>query len=224
MKTLSELDQLTQQTRRRDFEDGLVDFIYAVLFLVLGLLTWFALSPTGMRWYINAVIRNREITLLMFILILGLFILVLFGSRRLVDHLRQSVFWKERGFTKPLHQQVRWPTQLLATIISLGIILGAFLLTLRGRVDPVIALRSVVAAGGVATGITFLGIGLDLSIKRYQIVAFCGMMVSALILFYPFSFAASWLVFGMAWGLILGLSGTWALRKTVQKGEEINHE
>ena len=224
MKTLSELDQLTQQTRRRDFEDGLVDFIYAVGFLALGTLSWFALSPTGMRWYISAVIRNKEITLLMFILILGLFILVLFGSRRLVDHLRQSVFWKERGFTKPLHQQVRWPTQLVAVIISLGIILGAFLLILRGRVDPVIALRSVAAAGGVATGITFLGIGLDLSIRRYQVVAVCGMVVSALILFYPFTFAASWLVFGAAWGLILALSGTWALRKTAHQKGEMNHE
>jgi len=108
-----DLDALTKATRKREFEDGLMDYLNGAVFLVLGLLAWFFFSPAGLTWYAMAVINYRTITIVGLLCLYGLVITGLLLLRRLIDHIRISVIWKNSGFIKPLHRQTNWPVTLL---------------------------------------------------------------------------------------------------------------
>jgi len=177
MKHITDIDNLTKATRRREFDDGLVDFIYAVVFLILSIFCWFFFSSIGMKWYITALVNNREITLVGMLLLFSLFVLLTFGSRRVIDRIRQSSIWKDRGFVKSLRWQVRWPIQLAASIVFISIILSAFWLMLKGLITADTVLRALVSSVGIASGIVFLGGGIDLGLQRYIYVGICGILM-----------------------------------------------
>jgi len=80
MDNITKIDNLTRVTRRRDFEDGLMDFVFAVTFLFLGGLGGVFLSPLGLRWYFTSLLWNREVTIIAGIVLVFLFILIVFGD------------------------------------------------------------------------------------------------------------------------------------------------
>jgi hypothetical protein len=213
MNNLTEIDDLTKRTRRYEFLDGLVDITYGVLFLALGLLTWFITSTFGLKWYATALIRNREITILGMVLVFSSLVLLIFGSQRIIQRIRLSTDWKSKGFVKPLRLQVRWPVQLIAAVVSITIILLAFGLMLKGYLTQDDALRFLVFSVGVSTGITFVGLGIDLKITRYLCVGICGIVASTMIILLRLSFSMSWLFFGISWVVFLAASGGWAFYK-----------
>lgn len=223
MKDITELDRLTKATRRREFEDGLIDFVYGLLFFALGLSCWYIFSANGMRWYLTAFIRNRDIALVGSLLAFGLFILVVAGSRRLIDKLRHY-FWKDLGVVKPLRIQVRWQVQLIATVVAAGIILVGFWLALRGLIDPESVLAVLITAAGISTGIVFLGMGAELKLGRYYAVGVAGILGSLIPILFPLSFSLSWLIFGVIWLVILALSGSWTLYKFASAQKRGIHE
>jgi ABC-type spermidine/putrescine transport system permease subunit I len=84
---------------------------------------------------------------------------------------------------------------------------------LKGVVTQDEVLRSLVTSISIATGIIFLGLGIDLKIKRYIIVGACGLLLSIIILIMQLPFSTSWLFFGIAWMIVLVFSGIWTLRE-----------
>jgi hypothetical protein len=213
MKNLTDIDKLTMNTRRYEYLDGLVDITYGVFFLALGLLGWFFFSSVGLRWLITALIQNREITILGMVLLFSLLLLLISGSQRIIQRIRQSTIWRTSGFVKSLRWQVRWPIQLIAIVVSITIIISTFGLMLKGQLTQDVVLRSLVSSVGIATSVIFLGLGIDLKIKRYIYVSACGIFFSTLIMFFQLSFSTSWLFFGITWMIVLALSGIWVLRQ-----------
>jgi hypothetical protein len=213
MKNLAEIDDLTNDTRRYEFLDGLVDITYGILFMVLGLANWFFFSRIGLQWYLKALIRNREITLLGSVLVFGSLLLLVFGSQRIIRRIRMSEYWGSKGYMKPLRWQVRWPIQLIAVVVSIAIIITSFVLMLRGKLTQGDVLRFLVFSIGIGTGIMFLGIGIDLKVQRYVTVGIVGIVSSIIIAILGISFSTSWFIFGISWMVLLALSGIWAIRQ-----------
>ena len=223
MNHITELDRLTRLTRRREFEDGLLDLLLGFVFLVLGLAGWFIFSFRGIRWLAVALAANREITLIGLIAAIPLFFLALVGTRRWFDHLRRNTIWKDRGFVKSLRWQVSWQTNLAAVGTGLAMLILAFVLAGRGLISQDAVLRTLVASMGVSQGIVFFGVGKGLQLQRYLWVGIIGGLFSAALLLLPVSFAVSWLVFGGTWLVILVVSGAVALRQAGQAGEVQTH-
>lgn len=224
MKHITDFDNLTRVTRRREFADGLADLVLAIVFLILGLLGWLLFSPNVLRWYITALIQNREITIMGTLLLVPLLFLIILGARRLVEQIRRNIIWKDRGFVKSLHWQVNWRYSLLAGAIAIMFIGVAFLLMLRGMVNPETVLRAIVSSAGIATGIVFIGLGMELGINRYKWVGVAGGIFSATLIVLPVSFSISWLLLSIAWIFVLSLSGFYALRQSLSAREELVSE
>lgn len=215
MDLIDKIDNLTKRTRRREFEDGLMDYVLALTFLTLGVLGGFFLSASGLRWYSTQLLRNREVTIIGEIGSFALFILVLFGARRLIAHIRRKTLWKNRGFVKSLRWQVSPQVNALAGGALIAMLIVAFVLMRNGLVSDDFVLRTLVAATGVATGIVLFGVGRELELGRYRWVGVVGGTTSALIILFPLSFSTAWLALGIGWTIIFAVSGTWALRKSL---------
>ena len=195
MDLINQLDDLTRHTRRREFEDGLMDYVLALTFLFLGALGGFFLSPLGLRWYFTSLLRNREVTILGEIGFFALLILVLFGARRLITRVRRQTLWKNRGFVKSLRWQVSPRVNLLAGGALIAMIIVAIGLMRNNLISIGVTLRMLVASAGIASGIVFFGVGRELELGRYRWVGVIGGAASALIILPPLSFSAAWLIF-----------------------------
>ena len=212
-----DLDGLTKATRRREFDDGLMDYAIGGFLLVYCLLDWFIFSPAGLEWYARAIINYRTITI---IGLIGLVVLSIIGTisvRKIIEHVRKTIIWKDSGYVKPLHMQTSWPVILISVVVMLGMVLFASWLRAVGTIDLDSVLRALVSSTGIATGVTYIGISISLGRTRYLYVGLIGGMISLLILFLQISFANAWLILGIAWTVILGTSGTIALKKVLSK-------
>ena len=218
-----DFEELTRQTRRLDFEDGLTDLQVSAVFLVTSLAAAFFFSTAGFTWFTRALIIQREITLVALVGIFGGFILIAFGSRRLIARVRREYFWKDRGEIVPLPVGVdKWVSVLSAAVFLTLTILGLWVL-IRGGSDDEAMLRLLVAASGVATGITYLGIGRSLRLNRYLPVGFVGGLLSGALFFVPLTWSESWLGLGAIWTTVLLISGLYALWITRRGMTEANH-
>ena len=224
MDHITKIDHLTRVTRRRDFEDGLMDFVFAGIFLFLGASCGFFTSPVGLKWYLTHLIRNREITIIAEIALLPLFILFVFGARRIIERIRRKTLWKHSGFVKPLRWQVSWKVNALASGVLIAMLVIAFWLMTNGAISQESVLRTLVSSAGVATGFVFFGMGKELSLQRYKWVGVVGGTLSALIIPIPVSFSTSWLALGTGWMIVFVISGTWALRKSFEAFREGDSE
>ena len=218
-----DFEEITLRTRRMDFEDGLTDLQVSALFLVMSLGAAFFFSTSGLTWFTKALILQREITLVALVGIFGCFILGAFGSRRLIARVRRGYIWKDRGEIVPLPVGVdRWVSVLGAAVFLTLTIFGLRIL-LRGGSDDEATLRLLVAASGVATGITYLGMGRSLRLNRYLSVGFVGGLLSGVLFFVPLTWSESWLGLGAIWTTILLASGLYALRRTRRGIAEASH-
>ena len=224
MNHVSNMDRLTHLTRRREYEDGLMDFVYWSVFLILCLFGWLLFSPTGMRWLVTALLYNREVTIIGLLTLLPLLILLVFGAKRIVDRIRRSIIWKDSGFVKSLRWQVSWQINLLAGVVSITMLIVAVWLMIRGSISQEAVLRTLVSSAGVATGIVYFGTGKELNLRRYKWVGIAGAVFSVLILIMPISFSVSWLLLGIVWMSFLSLSGLWTLRQSLLALEERKSE
>jgi hypothetical protein len=224
MKNFMYLDNLTRITRRREFEDGLFDFVLAVTFLMIGIAGWIFFSPWAIQWYVKFLILNREVTIIALLTLSAFFILLIFLARRFVEYIRRTYLWRESGYVKSLRWQVKTSINLIAGTVTILMIVFAFWLMLRGLISSEDVLRVLVSSVGVSTGIVFLGVGFDLQLRRYISVGLIGMMTSISLLFIPVTFSMSWLIFGLIWVTILSISGLVALRVALITKEERGNE
>jgi hypothetical protein len=215
MNNIDEIDNLTRQTRKHEFDDGLVDILYGLVFLIIGLGGWFLFSAVGLRWFAVALVQRREITIIALLALLPAFWLAIYGSRRLVDWIRRSYLWTETGYVEPLKWQVRTSVTLAAGFASIALIILAIWLMATGSLSEEAVLRTLAASASMGTAIVYLGTGIDLRFRRYEAVGIAGLVLSAIVLGQSASFAESWLLVGVGWMIILVVSGLWALRQSV---------
>jgi hypothetical protein len=212
MDTPLDLDQLTHQTKRREFTDGLRDLHVGLTILILSLLNWLILSPTGATWLVKAILYDKTLTVIGLIGFLGLYLFIIFGGERLIEHIRRASLWKDSGFVKPLRWGFnKWIT-IAVTVVILAIVIGSVWFMAMGRLSQDVALRSIPASACFGMGVQFFGMGHYLKIRRHLAVGVAGSLLGVTIFLYPFSFAQAWLCFGLGWAVILLVSGVWALR------------
>ena len=224
MENVTDFDQLTKATRRREFDDGLMDYVFGGTFLLIGILGWFFFSSFGLRWFIGSYLQSREITIIALIAIFALFILLILGARRVIENIRRQTLWKNQGFVKSLRWQVSWQTNAAAVIVFVAMIVAAVWLMSQGYVNQDFVLRTLVSSSGIATGIVFFGMGKELDLQRYKWIGAVGGILSTVIIFVPISFSIAWLVLGIIWMVVLTVSGSWALRKSILELREQDGE
>ncbi len=211
MDTSLDLDQLTHQTKRREFTDGLRDLHVGLTILILSLLNWLIFTPTGATWLVKAVLYEKSLALVGFIGFIGLFFLIIFGSERLLERIRRASLWKESGFVKPLRWGFNKGLMIAVTAIILAIIIGSVWFMARGQLSQDVALRSIPTSASLAMGLLFLSIGFSYKIRRYLAVGIAGSLLAIAIFLYPASFGQAWLWLGLGWTFFLLISGAWAL-------------
>jgi hypothetical protein len=207
------IDTLTRQTRRLEFEDGLPDFVNGSLILILSLLAGLAFSTTGVLWYVRVAAEYPELTTLGLLAIPPLLLLFLLGTRRAIEHIRRTTLWKDRGYVKPLLKQVDWRIHAVAVTVWVTLNVVGLWGTLRGWLPPDTDLRMLISGVGIATGIVYFGLGRSVRLARYQWVGIAGGSLSTIILFISASPPLSWALLGMIWATVLMISGAWALRQ-----------
>ncbi len=206
------INGLIKKTERLEYEDGLRDFQIGAIFLILGLASWSIFTPAGLEFLVRTVIRYQDLLLPAFGGSIGLFILLVIGGERVMERIRRATFWRESGFVKPLRfGAVNQAVMILAGIVALGVIIGSVWLMMRGTVSQEIALRSIPASAGLATAITYIGLGRNLQIRRYVLVGVTGAILSGVILITDMAFALAYLWFGIGWAVMFSISGLWAL-------------
>lgn len=224
MDHITKIDKLTRDTRRRDFEDGLMDFVFAGTFLFIGLLVGFFTSPIGLKWYLTSLIQNREITIIGMVSLIPLFLVVVFGAKRTIERIRHKTLWKNQGFVKPLRWQVSWKVNALASGVLIAMLVIAFWLLMNGSISQESVLRTLVSSAGVASGFVLFGMGKELELQRYKWVGVTGGVLSVLIILTPMSFSASWFVLGIDWMIVFTVSGIWALQKSLKVLKDVYSE
>jgi hypothetical protein len=215
MSTIEEIDSLTRRTRSREFDDGLMDLVYGMVFLILSLANWFIFSTSGLEWLATALIQQREISLVALLGLLAAFLLAIHGMRQLVWRIRRSYLWKDSGMVKPLLWQVSRPVVFGAVAVVIALIVGATWLMASGVLTEEQALRALPASIALGTAVTYLGMGIDLRIRRYSLVGAAGLGLAAIVLIQSSSFSAAWLTAGVGLMAIMSSSGLWALRQSV---------
>ncbi len=213
MAAALDLDELTRQTRRHEYSDGLNDLQTGLVFLFLGALGAFGFSAAGMTFYVKALIWNRELTILGLIALLALFVLLAFGARRGVEYLRGQVLWKGEGQAVPLRVQARWPATAAATGVVVILITAGLVVLPTSALDLDGIMRLLAATSGAGTGIIYLAMGRELGLRRLQWVGLVGSLLSTAIFFLPSTAAESWLALGVIWAATLLVSGGLALRR-----------
>jgi hypothetical protein len=217
MNNIDEIDNLTRLTRRREFDDGLVDLLYGAVFLILSLANWFIFSADGLRWYVNAVAQQREITIIALLALVPAFLLVIYGMRRIVSRIRSSYLWKESGMVKPLRWQVSRSVVIAAASMVIVPIIAAAWLMARGVLTEEQTLRALPASTVLGTAVLYFGMSIELRIRRYGLVGVAGLILSAIVLVQAASLSDAWLLIGVGWMVIMAVSGLWALRQSVLK-------
>jgi hypothetical protein len=220
MEQQVDLDKLTRDTRRLEHEDGLNDFQNGFVFLVLGGMAALFMSSAGITLYVRAILFNQELTLIALIALIPLLYLIMFGIRRLIHRYRKNVLWRHLGEMEPFRWQVDSKVSLLAAVIWLVIVIVGLIFLTSDPMDLDADMRIIAGAGGIATGVVYLGMGFSLSLQRYRWVGIIGCLLSAVIILAPLSISYSWLAVGGLWALILTASGLVAYRSTMRRLRE----
>lgn len=221
MNPTLDLDELTRSTRRREFEDGLVDFMNAGVFLVVSLLLASVYSAACMRTAIHLAINHPDLMLVTLVALAPVMAILLIVSNKLIERTRRRKFWKAHGIVHPLRGYIDWRINAIAAITVVILTFIGMWGTLLGDFAPGTDLRTFAGSVGIATGIVYLGMGQAIRLPRYKTVGFVGGMLSAVIPFLPISMSSSWAALGAIWTLMLVASGVVGLRHTRPASGEV---
>lgn len=215
MKAIWDLDDLTRKTRRREFDDGLVDLLNAVICIIVGLLTASVYSASSIRWILRMLEVYPEVTAVFILALVPLLAVLIVCSRSTIDKIRRNTLRAARGYVKPQHE-VDWRTRVPALIIVMTWASIGFWGTLRGWLPPDSDMRFLISGIGIAAGVVYFGKGLILKFPRYILVGGIGGVLSIAFIIIPFSVSTSWAVLSIFWSTLLLLSGFVGLRTAMQ--------
>lgn len=217
MDTELTLDQLTLKTRRLEYQDGLFDFLLAVVFLVLGGLQYLFFSEAFLRWFIRMRLANPELLLIGSIGAAALLMLLLYGSRRGINFLRRRLRLSYKGDVRPLPRQISWVVYVGAVILMIAGLIAAAILFIRGAIPENSLVRSIPALAGVATAMFMASVGISLDFRRYIIAGIIGGLFSALLFWLPLEMGEAWGWLGLGWGILLILTGSWTFSRALRE-------
>jgi hypothetical protein len=217
MDTELTLDQLTLKTRRLEYQDGLFDFLLAVVFLVLGGLQYLFFSEAFLRWFIRMRLANPELLLIGSIGAAALLMLLLYGSRRGINFLRRRLRLSYKGDVRPLPRQISWVVYVGAVILMIAGLIAAAILFIRGAIPENSLVRSIPALAGVATAMFMASVGISLDFRRYIIAGIIGGLFSALLFWLPLEMGEAWGWLGLGWGVLLILTGSWTFSRALRE-------
>jgi hypothetical protein len=215
MMAQSDVDKLIRQTRQYEFSDGLRDLQMAMYFAVSGVTLWLILEPIWMTLVANMVKMFGRWAALVKMLPVILAPLTVWGMLRLMDYLRQRWLWRESGMVKSSFWLIPRRVNVLSVVIFLGGIAIGVGLRIFGRVDDAFILRILWAATGWGFGYALIGTGHHIGLPRYVWLGAVGGIASTSLLFLPFTFGQTSLVFGLFWSLMLIVSGAVTLRRVL---------
>jgi hypothetical protein len=190
-----------------------------LVMLGLGVLGWYVFSGEGIRLLARLWITDREISWIAIIGPIALLVFLAYGSRRLIDAIRASDFWQERGYVKGMRWQVSRPIYLISGTVVVVMLVASFWLFGTGALSQETLLRVMVSSAGIGTGIVYLGMGVELRLWRHRVVGASGVIFSAAIIPLQLPFSLSWLALGIGWMAILGSSALCAMRGKSAPGE-----
>jgi hypothetical protein len=217
MNKYIDLDSLTRNTRRLEFEDGLNDFQNGLVFLILGFLSSFFMSTTGLTLYMRAILFNPEITTIALLALIPLLFLLTFGIRRLISLYRRKVLWSHLGEIEPFKWQVDRRISVLAAVVWLIVIVVGLLILSGDAMNLDAHMRVIAGAGGITTGVVYFAMGQSLALPRYRWVGIIGGLLSAALMISPLNVSNSWLAFGAIWAITLVVTGVLAFRSTLKR-------
>jgi len=213
------VDKLIQQTRQYEFADGLRDLQLGFYFAISGLTFWLIFDPRWMSFIFTLIRTNRAWGILVNFVSVVLPLVVVLGMLPIMNYLRRRWLWRESGMVKS-----RWVVpkgvNILSAVIMVGTIVLGGLLRHFGKVDDIFLLRVLWAATGWSFGYTWIGVGRHIGLKRYIWMGAIGGMASTIVLFLPFGFGETTMVFWQTWGLILSISGVIVLRRAFRSVQE----
>jgi len=163
-----------------------------LVFALLGALNAFFLSTAGLTLYIRALLLNRDLAIVGTIGILALFVLIVFGARRVIDRIQRLWISEDGGQSVPLRTQIDWRVSLGVTALWLILALGGMIALPRSASSVDNLLRPMVAATGVATGVLYIALGRSLQIGRFVRVGAIRAALSAALVLLPTGLPASW--------------------------------
>ena len=210
----SDVDKLIQNTLQYEYADGLRDLQMAVVWVSIGVTSWFVFDQARV-WLAFAIhLANvlggwaRWITMLLVFLptLLG------FGALTLITYARKRWLWRESGWVRPSRSPTpRWVWVIVAAIFLVSVLLSVELYR-QGLVNDLFVLKMLVAASSWATGYYLAALGRNIGLSRYIWLGIAGGLVPTIVLFIPLTFGETWLAVGLWWGFVSTVSGVWALR------------
>ncbi|MGD0707780.1 MAG: hypothetical protein ABSA51_04940 [Anaerolineaceae bacterium] len=213
------VDKLIQQTRQYEFADGLRDLQLGLYFAISGLTFWLIFDPGWMSFVFSLIKTNRVWGILVNFIPIILPLAVVLGMLPIMNYLRRRWLWRDSGMIK-----TRWVVpkgvNILSAVILVGVIILGGLLRHFGKVDDMFLLRVLWTATGWSFGYTCIGVGRHIGLKRYIWMGAIGGLASTIVLFLPFGFGETTMVFWLTWGLILSISGGIILRRAFRSVQE----
>jgi hypothetical protein len=208
-----DVDRLILQTKQYEFTDGLRDLLMAVVWVSMGLTSWFVFDLTGV--WLRFIARLIDIVgnWARWTSMLLVFLPAFAGCCMLIltTYVRQRWLWRESGTVRPLRRTTPRRVSVISAVIWLGSVLLSVELRRRGLVDDLFVLRMLVTATSWATGYSLVALGRHIALPRYVWLGAVGGLAPTPALFLPLTFGQAWLVFGMWWGFVLATSGAIAL-------------
>jgi hypothetical protein len=203
--------------------DGVKSLQIAWIMGGLALFTGLILDPSGADRILGELIKlegtlGRWLAWLPLVIFLGWLVLLIWGSRVILQALRRRAGYPESVPVRPqpwtLPQTTRW--------IAVGVTLLGLLISMILNARSTLAIDRALQVSWVATawGLAILMIGAGRSSRRKRLigVGFLGILLSVPFLFLPLSFGVSASLYFGLWALVLAVTGTWALRNIISGG------
>jgi hypothetical protein len=220
MNTQLNVEQLMQQTRRYEYDDGLRDVQLAVMFLSAGAMVWLAFNEAWLEYWIGLAATFGRWVMFASMALVFLPALLTWGALGLMNIVRRRWLWRKSGIVKAARWHVSRRVTVVAAVILLAGLGAAYGLIRLGIAKGDLLLRMLWSATGWSFGYTLVGVGREIGIPRYVRVGVLGGLASTLLLILPLSFGQGTLALSVLWSLLLTISGAVTLRRAVLTMQE----
>lgn len=223
MVAQSNVEELIRKTKQYEYTDGLFDLAMAVVWMSMGMISWFVFDMARVWFHFIAWLMNvfgywaRWVSMLVVLLPA----LLACGAFVLITFVRKRWLWRDSGWVKPLRLVTPRRVPLISTAIMLGSILLGFTLYHFGTVGSLFALQMLVIGTSWTTGYSLVALGRHVGLPRYIWLGMIGGLAPTPALFLNLSFGQTCLALGLWWSLVLAVSGTVTLQRRMRSTQAV---